>query len=205
MVMLLTEKQKIKHVTWITAIGFLGSAFTFVLTIFIAPLPDFSSEVPKISQLMLTMGQIGTALLIIGCVAYGIKMAEEKKTIHAIGFTSMSVAQGILFVLYLISYNGHEKFEEAYRMFSASLYLLIPSMLLIAIYSEFPKWLRILGAVACIPYAVENILFSFTGKFDETIMMIDGIGNILFNFVYICWGIYVLRNLKQELKEINSM
>lgn len=204
MVMLLTEKQKIKHVTWITAIGFIGSALTFVLTIFVAPLPDFSGELPIISPVMLTLGQMGTALLIIGCVAYGIKMAEERKTIHAIGFTSMSVAQGILFVLYLISYNGHEKFEEAYRMFSASLYLLIPSMLLIAIYSEFPKWLRLLGAVACIPYTIENIMFSFTGKFDETIMMIDGVGNMLFNFIYICWGIYILKNLKKELRELKS-
>ncbi len=199
-----SEIKKLKQVSWIAAGSFFGSVPCFPLTLLFSPIPDFTQDPPTIPQTMLTLGQIGTAFLILGCVALGIKLADEKKIIHSIGFTMMSVAQGVIFVLYLISYNGHEKLEEAYRIFSASLYLLIPSMILIAIYSEFPLWLRLLGLAGCIPYIVENITFSVTGSFNQTIMTIDGIGNILMNLTVLCWGIFVLRNMKKELKKFSA-
>lgn len=199
-----SEIKKLKQVSWIAAGAFFGSVAVFPLIVLFAPLPDFTKDPPVISQTMLTLGQIGTALLILGCVAMGIKLADERKIIHSIGFTMMSVAQGVIFVLYLISYNGHEKLDEAFRIFSASLYLLIPSMVLIALYAEFPLWVRMLGLSGCIPYIIENILFALSGKFNETIMLVDGIGNILMNLTVLCWGIFVLLNMKKELKELNS-
>lgn len=196
--------KKLKQVSWIAAIAFFSSVFTFLLIVLLAPLPDFSKDPPLISQIMLTLGQIQTSLLILGCVAMGTKLADEKKIIHSIGFTMMSVAQGVIFVLYLISFNGHEKLAEAYRIFSASLYLLIPSLLLIGIYTEFPFWLRILGVLSCIPYIIENIMFSQTGAFNESIMIIDGVGNILMNLTVLLWGIFVLKNMKREIKDLQN-
>jgi len=163
-------------------------------------MPDFTQDPPVMPQLMLTLGQVGTSLLILGCVTYAIKLVEDRNPLAAIGFTMLSIAQGVIFVLYLMSYNGREKFDEAYRMFSASLYLLIPSLVLIALYSGFRWWLRLLGIVACIPYVTENILFHLQGKFTPAIMNIDGAGNVLFNIVFLLWGIAVLRDTSRELK-----
>ncbi len=197
------EQRKLIHVTWVTGYSFLASVLVFTSSIFLAPMPDFSKDPPIISQLLMTFGQISTSLLIMGCVAYATKLTEERKTMSSIGFTLMSVAQGIIFVLYLFSFNGIEKFEEAYRIFSASMYLLVFAILLIAFFSEFPTWLKIGGIISCLPYAVENIIYAIEGKITPILLHIDGIGNLLFNFTVACWGIIILRRLKVELNKLD--
>jgi hypothetical protein len=192
------------HLALISSFGFIGTVLLFIATGIFSPMPDFTQDPPLIPQLMLTFGQAGTSLLILGCVAYAIKLVEDKRPLAAIGFSMLSIAQGVIFVLYLISYNGVEKFAEAYRMFSASLYLLIPSLIIIAIYSGFPLWLRLLGVVACIPYVIENVMFHYTEKFTLAIMIVDAIGNVLFNLVFLLWGIVVIRVTRKELKTANS-
>ncbi|MBX7108087.1 MAG: hypothetical protein K1X61_05505 [Chitinophagales bacterium] len=198
------EQQKLIHVTWVSGYSFIGSILTFIAALIFIPLPDFSQDPPVIPALLMTFGQIGTSLLIIGCVAYATKLTEERKTMSSIGFTLMSVAQGIIFVLYIISFNGEEKIAEAYRLFSASLYLLIAAILLISFFSEFPKWLKIVGVISCLPYVVENILYSIEGKLSPKLMYLDAAGNFLFNFTVACWGVFVLRSLKSELNKLKS-
>jgi Na+/melibiose symporter-like transporter len=199
------EDRKLKHVTWVSGYSFLGSVLTFLMALIFVPMPDFAQDPPVIPDLLMTFGQIGTSLLIMGCVAYATKLTEERNTMSSIGFTLMSVAQGIIFVLYIISFNGEEKIAEAYRIFSASLYLLIFSILLISFFSDFPKWIKILGAVACLPYVTENILYSVEGKLSPKLMYIDAAGNFLFNLTVACWGVLVLRGLKKELKLRNQI
>ncbi|MEP6794944.1 MAG: hypothetical protein ABJB16_11500 [Saprospiraceae bacterium] len=64
-------------------------------------------------------------------------MAEEKKTIPAIGFAMMSIAQGVIFVTYAIAPSNAKGLEEIYRIFMSSMFLLIPSMILIAFLLPF--------------------------------------------------------------------
>ena len=194
--MKLNEQKKILHLGWLIAGGFFLSVASFACAFFFPV--DFSTDPPTFHPMIMVLGQMQTAFYILGCTGLGIKLAEEKKTIPSIGFTMMSIAQGVIFVLYLISVNSHEKVEEAFKMFSASLFLLIPSMILIAFYSEFPRWLNIAGILACVPYLVENIIFSFTRHITMTSTMIDLTGNTMFNIVAVCWGIIVLRNAGRE-------
>jgi len=182
-----------QHLANIAAIGFFATVIFFICSLIFAPFPDFTKEIPVISDVMLTFGQISTSFFILGCVTYGVKMVEEKNPLAAVGFTMLSIAQGVIFVLYLLSYSGHEKFEEAYRMFSASLYMLTISYLIIALYAPFKLWLRILGIASCIPYITENIMYHLEHKFTETTMQIDGVGNMLFMLVTFCWGIVILK------------
>lgn len=193
-----TEHKKFIYVSWIAGLSFLGSAFTFILAILFSPMPDFSVDPPQIPSVMLRLGQIGTSLLIVGCVAYAAKLTEEKQIMSSVGFTLMSVVQGVIFVLFAISYNGEEKIDEAYRMFSASLYLLVASMVLIAIFSDFPRWVKITGIASCIPYIIENILYFARGKVTPQLMIFDATGNFLNYFVQAVWGFIILRRMKKE-------
>ena len=198
------EQQKLIQVTWVSGYSFIGSVLTFIAAIIFVPLPDFSVDPPVIPVLLMTFGQIGTSLLIVGCVAYATKLTEERKTMSSVRFTLLSVAEGIIFVLYIISFNGEEKIAEGYRIFSASLYLLIASILLISFFSEFPKWLKIVGAVSCLPWVVENIMYSIEGDLSQRLMYLDAAGNFLFNFTVACWGVFVLLTLKHDLKTLNQ-
>ena len=201
--MKLDEAKKIKHVAWVIAAGFFGSVIAFIASWFFPP--DFSTHPPTYDPWMMRLGQMQTALYILGCTGLGLKLAEEKKTLPSIGFTMMAIAQGVIFVLYLISSAPTEdQMHEAYKMFSASLFLLIPSMILIAFYSEFPRWLNILGILSCIPYIIENILYSTYHEFNDTIMNVDGVGLVLTNIVAVSWGILILRNVKNEIARMNS-
>jgi hypothetical protein len=103
-----------------------------------------------------------------------------------------------MFVIFTISINSNEKIGEAYQMFSASLFLLIPAMIMIAMYSDFPRWVNIAGIVSMIPMVAENIAFTQTGKFTMSMMIIDFIGNSLLALTTLFWGIYVWRNAKKE-------
>lgn len=198
------EQQKLIHVTRVSGYSFIGSVLTYIVAALIVPLPDFTQDPPVIPMLLMTFGQIGTSLLIVGCVAYATKLTEERKTMSSIGFTLLSVAESIIFVLYIISFNGEEKIAEAYRIFSASLYLLIAAILLISYFSEFPKWLKIAGVISCIPYIAENVLYSIERNLSQKLMYLDVTGNVLFNLTVACWGILVLRSLKSELKKLDA-
>lgn len=188
------------HTAWIIAGAFFASALAITCTMFVVPEVDAEGKA-IVSPFMMTLGEIQTAFYILGCVALGVKLAEEKKTIPAIGFTMMSIAQGVIFVTYAIAPSSTEGLEEIYRIFMSSMFLLIPSMILIAFYSEFPKWLNIMGVAACLPLLAENILFIFIGKFSTILIALDGTGQVLFCITGVCWAIRVLRNSKQEIKE----
>lgn len=186
-------EDKEKHLRWLIA----GSFFTSVVACIIGwcfP-PDFSMDPPKIHEINLLMGNLQTAFVILGCTALGIKLAEEKQTIASIGFTMMAITQGVIFVLYVVSPQPtKENLDEVYKLFTASLFLLLPSMLLIAYYGEFPRWVNILGIAAVFPWIVENIIYQFQHKLSSLLGSVDFVGQLLLNITITAWGIYVLKN-----------
>ena len=202
--MLLDNKKRVIHLAWTIAAGFFISNLAFIVAMFFVPTMD-KDGMPVVAPVAMTLGEIQTAMLILGCVAMGIKLTEDKKTIPSIGFTMMSIAQGVIFITYTMSIGSHESIEEIYRVFMSSMYLLIPSMILIAFYSDFPRWLNILGVIACIPMLVENIGFAIAGKISLWMMNADGIGQLLFSVTAFFWGLHTVRNARKEIKLNNPL
>ena len=131
---------------------------------------------------------------ILGCTALAIKLAEEKQTMASIGFTMMAIAQGVIFVLYVISPEpSKENLDELYKLFAASLFLLIPSMLLIALYSPFPKGVNILGLLAIIPWVIENILYAISHKMTDIQGLFEFLGQLMLNITVAGWAFYTFK------------
>jgi len=196
---LVENKKRTLHLAWTIATGFFLSNLAFILTMFFIPTIGADGK-PIVQPITMTLGEIQTAMLILGCVALGIKLSEEKKTMPSIGFTMMSITQSVIFITYTISLNSHEGLEEVFKVYMSSMFLLIPSMILIAFYSDFPKWLNILGVLACIPLLIENIAYANSGVLTQNLMNLDGIGQLLFSITAFFWGLWTIRNAKKELK-----
>ncbi len=194
------EQKKDKHLRMLIAMSFFTSVVASVAG-WCFP-PDFSVEPPRISEIGLLMGHLQTALIIIGCTALGVKLAEEKQTIAAIGFTMMSVTQGVIFVLYVVSPEpSKENLDEVYKLFTASLFLLIPSMLLIAFYAAYPRWLNITGVIATVPWVAENIIYFQQHKLSAASGSADFIGQVLMDVTIAFWGIFELRKGTRSAKK----
>ncbi|MFN8166124.1 MAG: hypothetical protein U0X76_08145 [Bacteroidia bacterium] len=179
------------HLRWLIA----GSFFVSIVAAFLSWLfpPDFTKDPPDFPLPGLLFGQLQTALIILGSTALGIKITEEKRILPAIGFTMLAISYGVIFVLYLVS-SSKESIEETYKLFGASLFLLIPSALLIARYSNFPKWVNVLTALYYVPWIIEVVLFFSNGnKATEIGGAIDFIGQLTFNVVVFAWGIITLK------------
>lgn len=195
----LDNDKKSLHLAWTIGGAFSVSAFAFLLTSFFIPTVTSDGKVimPAITVLL---SEIQISMMILGCVAMGIKLSEEKKTIPSIGFTMLSIAEGVIFITYTISVNSNENMEELYRVFMSSMFLLIPSLILIAFYSEFPRWLNILGLVAGIPMLIENILFAINKEVTQILIMLDGTGLFFMSVTAFFWGLITIRNAKREYK-----
>lgn len=185
------EKQE-KHLRWLIAGSFFASVLAGIISWFFPP--DFSVEPPKISEISMLLGHLQTAFVILGSTALGIKLTEERQTIASIGFTMMAIAQGVVFVLYVVSPEpSKENLDEVYKLFTASLFLLIPSMLLISFYSTFPRWLNVFGVLALVPWTIENIIYYSSHQMSITIGTVDFTGQLMMNITVFCWGAFVLK------------
>lgn len=194
----LAEIKKTKQLTFLIAASFIISVIAFAGSSFF--IPDFSTNPPYIPPMNLILNQVQTAFLILGCTAYGIKLTEDKKTMPSIGFTMMAIAQGVIFVLFILSSTpSEEKMDETYRLFAASLYLLVPSMLIIALTAKFPKWLAVLSFVSVIPYIIENIVYAAQHKLMPILSVLDGTGQTLLNATVLFWAIIIYRQSKKEI------
>lgn len=198
--MQLHEEKTARHLKLLIAFSFFASVVSSLIGLCFPP--DLTTDPPKISETGLLMGHLQTAMLILGCTAQGIKLTEEKKMISSIGFTMMAIAQGVVFVLYVVSPQPtKENLDEIYKLYTASLFLLIPSMLLIVFYGGYPKWLNILGIAALVPWILENILYSKANRLTDAIGATDFAGQLLMNATTTCWGVYALKDTQQPANQ----
>lgn len=195
------DKREVLHLGYFIAYTFFMSVASYLISLLF--MPDTSIDPPVISPYFMLCLRIQTALIIVACTAYAIQLAEEKRTLPAIGFTLMSIGQGVLYVVTTFTYNTNAKIEEAFSMATAGMYLMVPAAVVIGLYSrQFPRWVNALTIVTYVPYTLENILFWITGKLSTGILIIDFFGNVFMNIVNIAWGIVILRNAKAEIKKI---
>ena len=199
----LTEEKKIKHVAYTIAIGFIGSFLAFGFSLFFPP--DFSTPIPTFPKASMVSQEISLALYILGCTVLGLKLAEEKKTLPSAGFTFLAIAMGINFILYFINLNNEQSLQDGYKTFCGMMYLLIPAMILIAFYSEFPRWVNWLGLVSLIPYIITYFKFMSNEKYSTDLDRTSFFSVILFNLTALAWGIFTLRNMKKEIAELKKV
>jgi len=184
------------HLAKITGYAFIISSVCYVISL-LFPV-DLSTDPPIVSPWMIMFGRIQTALIILGSTSLGIKFADEKKLMPAIGFTMMAIAQGVMFVIFTFTFNSNETMEEAFSLYSASLYLLVPAILMVAFYSDFPRWVNIIGSIAVAGFISDNIAFTIIGKIRMWIFVMDTIWNLFFSLSVFFWGVFILRELKKE-------
>lgn len=79
--------------------------------------------------------------------------------------------------------------------FAAGVLLYAPGLLLIALSGWAPRWVRLVGAIAAVPFAAHSLVYLGGGAIDST-GPLAGIGYVLFTVTVIGWTLTVLRSEK---------
>lgn len=77
--------------------------------------------------------------------------------------------------------------------FAAGVFIYAPGLLMIAVSSWGPRWVRFVGAIAAIPFAAHSLIYLGGGAIDSKDPL-AGIGYGLFTVAVIGWTITVLRS-----------
>lgn len=193
-------KNQQQQILKLVCLSFILSAICFATSIFFPP--KQMGEVVVMGTVLVFLARMQTAFFIIGTTAYSILLAEKKQTIGAVSFALLSITDGVIFVLYLVSYRNEEDMREAFQLFSGSMFLMIPSYIILCMYNRFGWWIRIMGLLGCFAFAAENISFAVEGHYQTYMMWIDGTGNILLNITTLCWGIVLMKEIRNQKTEI---
>lgn len=79
--------------------------------------------------------------------------------------------------------------------FAAGVFIYAPGLLMIALSSWGPRWVRLVGAIAAIPFAAHSLIYLGGGAIDSKDPL-AGIGYALFTVAVIGWAITVLRSVE---------
>lgn len=183
-----------KDLLWMIAIAFFISSLSFVISIFFPP--QLINGVISMTPILIFLGRMQSAMFIVASTAFSIWLAEKKETIGAIGFGLLSIAYGIVLVLYIISINSTEDLNEAFQLFSGSMFIMIPGYLVLLMFKRFKLWMRIIGLMICCFYLAENLCYLFNGSYNKYMMMIDAGGNMLTNFLSFMWAMSLVKEIR---------
>ena len=173
------------------------------LSLLIYP-PDFSGEYPIYQPDGILLIQIAGVFTLLGLSIIGMKAEEEKQILAAAGFTVQAISFGLAMasLFEITTVQSKESYEKFYYLTVSSNFLYFPSLLLIASYNKFKKWIRISGFIASIPLLISTLLFIFKYRDYKVLEEISSTGYLLVFIVYLLWANNIYRNYKQELKGI---
>lgn len=77
--------------------------------------------------------------------------------------------------------------------FAVGVLLYVPALLTLALSSWAPRWVRLVGATAAVPFAAHSLVYLGGGAVDST-GPLAGIGYALFTVTVIGWALTVLRS-----------
>jgi hypothetical protein len=77
--------------------------------------------------------------------------------------------------------------------FAAGVLLYAPGLLMIALSTWAPRWVRLVGAIAAVPFAAHSLVYLGGGAIDST-GPLAGIGYALFTITVVGWALTVLRS-----------
>jgi hypothetical protein len=125
--------------------------------------------------------------LILGSVLLAVEHASAGHRLAAAGFAMLAL--GETRVLNPTDAPGGE------ASFAAGVLLYVPGLLMIALSAWAPRWVRLLGAIAAIPFASHSLIYLGGGAIDSTDPL-AGIGYALLTVTIIGWTLTVLRSGK---------
>ena len=79
--------------------------------------------------------------------------------------------------------------------FAAGVLLYVPALLMIALSTWAPRWVRLVGAAAAVPFAAHSLAYLGGAAVDST-GALAGIGYTLFTVTVVGWALTVLRSQK---------
>ncbi|MGH2788730.1 MAG: hypothetical protein ACRDJV_12650 [Actinomycetota bacterium] len=125
--------------------------------------------------------------LILASVLLAVQHASVGNRLAAAGFALLALGEARL--LNPTDVPGGE------ASFAAGVLIYAPGLLMIALSSWAPRWIRLVGAIAAIPFAAHSLIYLSGGAIDSKDPL-AGIGYTLFTVAVIGWMITVLRSEK---------
>ena len=91
-----------------------------------------------------------------------------------------------------------ETFEKSYYINTCSNFLYVPSLLMIATYDGFKKWVRIGAIVAVSPIFASSMIFLFHYRNYVVLDLTGSAGYISISLIQVIWGLNVYANYKRN-------
>lgn len=130
--------------------------------------------------------------LILSSVLLAVEHASAGHRLAAAGFALLAL--GETRVLNPTGVPGGE------ASFAAGVLLYVPGLLMIALSTWAPRWVRLIGAIAAVPFAAHSLIYLGGGAIDST-GPLAGIGYALFTVTVVGWTLTVLRSEKPALAQ----
>ncbi len=132
--------------------------------------------------------------LILASVLLAVEHAARGHRLAAAGFALLAL--GETRVLNPTDVPGGE------ASFAAGVLLYAPGLLMIALSTWAPRWVRVIGAIAAVPFAAHSLAYLGGAAIDST-GALAGIGYTLFTITIVGWALTVLRSEKVAPKRTN--
>lgn len=201
----MNDPQQNKYVMLAITICFTTPLVFQTLSVLIYP-PDFSGEYPVYPPDGILMLQFAGASTLLGLTILGMKAEEEKQILAAAGFTAQAISLGLaaasLFEITMVT--SRESYEKFYYLTVSSNFLFIPSLLLIATYNKFKKWVKLSGLIASLPLLVSSLMFIFRYRDYKVLEEISNTGYLMVFVVYLLWCLNVYQNYRKDLKKTHG-
>lgn len=146
-----------------------------------------------------TMEEVGfkmvDMLFICGTILLAIKLAREGWDMAAAGFTLLGIGWGVI-----IAAKDFELLRMDHEVRTSAAYFFLPSMILIAFYRPFPRWLKILTVWCFVPFVVALICFK-TGHDNQKQVMgwMEG-GFFSFHTTSLIWAVFFYPQWRRQRK-----
>lgn len=195
----MTHLKNLKKINYFIVIAFIAQPTLTILSVLLFP-ADLTNDYPIYDPNSIMLMVCGGALGIAGMTVMGIKLADEKKVLPASGFTMLAISSGILLTsMFEISHVvSHETYEKFYRIQTSGNFLLLPGIYLISGYTDFKKWIRIIGLVSPLILVTASFLFLFGNRNFTLLEAISNIGFIMMFITFYSWAYNVHINYKQN-------
>ena len=185
------------HVSQRIVLRIIASGFLLTSILNFASLafpPDMSQNPPVYPAMTLLLQSFALAILIFASTVYGIRLAEEKMTLAAAGFTMYAIANGIGIVIFFeMRHFTSEEYEKIYEIMGVATMLVVPSCALMGFCTDFPRWIRWAPLGTGLIMLLPTILYYAGDRQFNVLDQISFAGYMLQQIVQIFWAVLLFR------------
>jgi len=138
------------------------------------------------SQIQTILFKIDGMFAITAFACMASKLTSDGYDIPSAGFNVLAIAQG-LFLAEIDQANNWN-----YSTQSTGVLFMIPALIMIAYYDNFPKWVRYGGIISVIPFVVLFIARNYFG--DRNTIDYEVVIFLIYQTVTLCWAWQVWKN-----------